>query len=270
VGRLQHPILSPLQHTLLSATIGEYHNPEAAFIAVRSYLQHEWECKYKLSEPKVLFDEFTMPGIRMVSCLPQQSNHYDCGLFVLAFMEFFIAANPEFVEVAASGKAIGVHLQEDAADKNTFMTKKWFSAKNTRRLRNHLRALFCGLLAGAEAAAAKAAAKAAAAVAAEVAAEKTAAAELRVAAVMVGRGEVVKTAAATKALAEKRLAAKWEAAEAATTARRAAVEVAERSAKVAKWAAANKYKCDLARRIEQEYQNSEKYLHPAEFRAAQG
>jgi Ulp1 family protease len=42
-----------------------------------------------------------------VSALPKQDNHCDCGLFVLAYMEYFVHANPPALSYEAVKNAKG-------------------------------------------------------------------------------------------------------------------------------------------------------------------
>ena len=90
--------------------------------AVRSYLNLEWQRKLdekvSTSIPLVwakehpgmspFFGLHTMPDI--VANVPSQSNDYDCGLFVLSYMDFWTYTLPHHVNFCPEGKLKGEHL----------------------------------------------------------------------------------------------------------------------------------------------------------------
>jgi hypothetical protein len=45
-----------------------------------------------------------------VSALPKQDNHCDCGLFVLAYLEYFVHANPPALSQKAVTNPKGAHM----------------------------------------------------------------------------------------------------------------------------------------------------------------
>ncbi|GFR42304.1 hypothetical protein Agub_g3204 [Astrephomene gubernaculifera] len=146
------------------------HGSQPVFQALRSYLRHEW-VKLMADEtldsvPRRWAERFRsagqeppavpldtpqgLPGVRLTSRLPKQTNSHDCGLFLLTYMEFFIAGNPACIVIQDSN-AKDVHAVEpkpEAANPNTFLKKDWFQPSNAGRLRDHLRAFICGLMLG--------------------------------------------------------------------------------------------------------------------------
>ena len=56
----------------------------------------------------MVFDARSIPGISMASRLPKQTNQYDCGLFLLSYIDFFVAADPQCI-VSQGSNASGEH-----------------------------------------------------------------------------------------------------------------------------------------------------------------
>ncbi|EFJ53251.1 hypothetical protein VOLCADRAFT_86350 [Volvox carteri f. nagariensis] len=143
------------------------HAPKAIFEALRSYLEHEWRRNMEdetqdsvprrwkarflaagRDVPEVRFTLQTLPGLSMAARLPKQDNHTDCGLFLLSYVDFFVAANPRCI-VSEGSNAQNVHAldpRSDAANAATLLQKNWFHKCNAARLRDHLRALVCKLM----------------------------------------------------------------------------------------------------------------------------
>lgn len=65
--------------------------------------------------PEVRFDVNTLPGIRLSDRLPKQDNDFDCGLFLLAYLEFFTAGNPSDI-VLNGGNASGHNAKGRAGE----------------------------------------------------------------------------------------------------------------------------------------------------------
>lgn len=98
------------------------HDTQLISKAVRSYLNLEWQ--HKLDEdvsrsvPLVwakehpgmspYFGRHTMPGV--VANVPSQNNKYDCGLFVLTYMDFWTCSPPHLVNFSKEGQLKGKHL----------------------------------------------------------------------------------------------------------------------------------------------------------------
>ncbi|PNH06300.1 Sentrin-specific protease 7 [Tetrabaena socialis] len=131
------------------------HSPQEIFQALRSYLQQEWQRKaddpnhdsaprrWKArweasgrTPPAVRFDTELLPGTRMTERLPKQDNHTDCGLFLLAYMDFFTSANPACVALNGGGNAADVlplDVAPEAADPKSFMQRNWFKKANAAK-----------------------------------------------------------------------------------------------------------------------------------------
>ena len=98
------------------------HDTEVISKAIRSYLNLEWQRKLDekvgTSIPLVwakehpgmspYFGLHTMPDI--VANVPSQSNDYDCGLFVLRYMDFWTFTPPDLVNFCQQGRLKGKHL----------------------------------------------------------------------------------------------------------------------------------------------------------------
>ncbi|KAK9818403.1 hypothetical protein WJX72_012123 [[Myrmecia] bisecta] len=65
--------------------------------------------------------------------VPQQDNHCDCGLFLLAYLHYFLHSLPAHIHVNTADK-----LQDTHAYPN-FLGQDWFQAGNASRLRQHIR-----------------------------------------------------------------------------------------------------------------------------------
>ncbi|KXZ45867.1 hypothetical protein GPECTOR_50g661 [Gonium pectorale] len=145
------------------------HTAAQYFTALRSYLAQEWVRKAEdesqdtvprrwrqrveaqgLERADPTFELKLMPGLRLTERLPMQDNHTDCGLFLLAYVDFFTAGNPERVVMQGSNArdVTAVAPKPEGADALTFMQKTWFTKANTARLRDHLRCLILELLLG--------------------------------------------------------------------------------------------------------------------------
>ncbi|GLC56667.1 hypothetical protein PLESTB_001132700 [Pleodorina starrii] len=144
------------------------HAPREIFDALRGYLEHEWAQKAAedtqdsvprrwaerwraagQEPPRVHFGVDTLHGLSMAARLPKQDNHTDCGLFLLSYMDFFVAASPRCIVLNGASKANNVYPldpESGAADSKTLMQKDWFKKCNAARLRDHLRALICGYM----------------------------------------------------------------------------------------------------------------------------
>lgn len=94
---------------------GSCHNLTQIGKAVRHYLNCEWQRKLdEVGKPSVAaswaedhpgvkhdFNANTIPGKRPK--VPNQDNWWDCGLFALAYMDFWTHAPPGQVEICAAG-----------------------------------------------------------------------------------------------------------------------------------------------------------------------
>ncbi len=106
------------------------HTSSIIFSALRGYLTHEWQRKATEQETRAQFHHMANKGTPYfdfynnkavgslaVTSVPQQDNHCDCGLYVLAFVEFFAYANPAAVTMKALNALIARHDQEQKKGK---------------------------------------------------------------------------------------------------------------------------------------------------------
>lgn len=101
---------------------GSPHDTSAISQAVRSYLNLEWQRKLDekvdVSIPMVWakehpcmshnFNAVTIP--HAVGDVPSQDNGYDCGLFVLAYMDLWTYSPPDQVNMCKEGRLKGKHM----------------------------------------------------------------------------------------------------------------------------------------------------------------
>jgi hypothetical protein len=181
-GAGEDPRGAPRPHTFLlhldSMPRGSGHATADAARVVREYLRWEWRARAKAAPgsvagrweaaakgagaPPRAFDERAAPHAR--PAVPRQDNSCDCGLFVCAYAEFFAAAAPPALSLAAvealglgpkgrrarGGGAGGddcVDLWErgelppahaDYRPYPGFLTLRWFEPANAGRLRREL------------------------------------------------------------------------------------------------------------------------------------
>lgn len=95
--------------------IGSCHNLATIGKALRTYLNLEWQRKLEETgvssvpggwaqnhpERKHRFEAETMPG--KSAQVPRQEDYCNCGLFVLAYMDFWTHAPPDQVELCERG-----------------------------------------------------------------------------------------------------------------------------------------------------------------------
>ncbi|KMZ59436.1 hypothetical protein ZOSMA_68G00230 [Zostera marina] len=108
-----------------------FHYSNSIFDNIKKYLEEEWRYMYEnvpaaeVPIPKKIWDYLPQNIKKRKIMVPQQKNEYDCGLFVLYFMERFIGEAPERV-------------------KNKDLAKfgdKWFKPEEASELRKRLREL---------------------------------------------------------------------------------------------------------------------------------
>ena len=99
---------------------GGCHNLSVVGEVIRSYLNCEWQRKIRESTPSVPvtwaashpgalhdFNPLTLPG--KVATVPYQQNGWDCGLFVLTYMDFWTHTPPGRVEMSSAGVIQGTY-----------------------------------------------------------------------------------------------------------------------------------------------------------------
>ncbi|KAG2502197.1 hypothetical protein HYH03_000684 [Edaphochlamys debaryana] len=168
-GTQEDPVGSPC--ILHFDSLEGSHQPQAIYKALRTYLEHEWMRKAEdesqpdsvprrwaqewrrqnpdaAALPRLQFAGESLPGIRIMSRLPKQNNHHDCGLFLLSYIHFFTAGNPRFIvrEGTNARDVSAMDLDPEAADDSTFMQPNWFRRVNAGRLRDHLNYHICRLM----------------------------------------------------------------------------------------------------------------------------
>ena len=110
-------------HTrLLPCNIGSCHNLASISKALRAYLNYEWQRKLEEEDvssvpagwaqkhpgEKHIFGAETMPG--KSAQVPRQEDYCNCGLFVLAYMDFWTHAPPDQVVLCERGAWKGTQL----------------------------------------------------------------------------------------------------------------------------------------------------------------
>mmetsp|Transcript_32464 Transcript_32464/g.91996 ORF Transcript_32464/g.91996 Transcript_32464/m.91996 type:complete len:1169 (+) Transcript_32464:431-3937(+) len=150
---------------LLDSMLGG-HNQRTVAAALRAYLQIEWSTKAKAggnsipakwaaSHLKVNDSLSQAPGGLQFNRnnmkerkprLPRQSNHTDCGLFLLTYLEFFLHSLPEIYDKPFEDENGKVFEAVQAATYPEFLTPKWFEASNASLLREFLQYLVMKLL----------------------------------------------------------------------------------------------------------------------------
>ena len=130
-----------LQTSCCGATTGSCHNLSTISKAVRSYLDVEWQ--RKINEQDVTsvpfswakehpegaehhFNHQNTPGKQ--AQVPRQDNYHDCGLFVLAYLDFWTHAPPDqvdFIDKELAWKGVLLLLCYSASMLSS-CCKQWF------------------------------------------------------------------------------------------------------------------------------------------------
>lgn len=109
-----------------SCTGRSSHNISAISAEIRSYLNLEWQRKLderdSMSVPMAWvkghpgmshkYESDTMPS--RVADVPCQDNGYDCGLFVLTYMDLWTYSPPDQLQLCVEGTLKGKHLSSAA------------------------------------------------------------------------------------------------------------------------------------------------------------
>lgn len=127
------------------------HNSDSIGKLIKRYLQNEWKAKLQQdfeSVPKLWVQEHpdeTRNFLKMVMRRPQvpmQENHYDCGSFVCAFLDHFIAGLPKIINAQMvpilRKSRLFPKRKKVSFSQPMFLTRKWFEPKNASNLRHHL------------------------------------------------------------------------------------------------------------------------------------
>lgn len=98
---------------------------------IQSYLLEEWKERHKELGEDVAMKFSSLPFVRLE--LPQQENSFDCGLFLLHYVELFLEQAP-----------INFKLSLISAS-STFLSKNWFSTEDVDCKREHIKRLICAI-----------------------------------------------------------------------------------------------------------------------------
>eukprot|EP00850_Spirogloea_muscicola_P007645 SM000039S14475 [mRNA] locus=s39:356181:361419:- [translate_table: standard] len=120
------------------------HNATYIFRTLRSYLQSEWARQQVPKSrspskspceqlPSRTFNPKTLPGRRVT--VPQQPNAYDCGCFLLHYVELFLQSVPP-------------QFRPEDIDRMNLFGQKWFRPEEATNLRYMVRQLVKDLLQG--------------------------------------------------------------------------------------------------------------------------
>eukprot|EP00850_Spirogloea_muscicola_P002154 SM000008S22243 [mRNA] locus=s8:607891:613126:+ [translate_table: standard] len=120
------------------------HNATYIFRTLRSYLQSEWARQQDPKSrspskspceqlPSRTFNPKTLPGRRVT--VPQQPNAYDCGCFLLHYVELFLQSAPQ-------------QFRPEDIDKMNLFGQKWFRPEEATNLRYTVRQLVKDMLQG--------------------------------------------------------------------------------------------------------------------------
>ncbi|XP_069145750.1 probable ubiquitin-like-specific protease 2B isoform X2 [Solanum lycopersicum] len=96
---------------------------------IQSYLLEEWKERHKEVGEDVAKKFSSLPFVRLE--LPQQENSFDCGLFLLHYVELFLEQAPinfKLSLISASSK---------------FLSECWFSTEEVDCKREHIKRLIC-------------------------------------------------------------------------------------------------------------------------------
>ncbi|KAM3219792.1 putative ubiquitin-like-specific protease 2A isoform X1 [Capsicum annuum] len=96
---------------------------------IQSYLLEEWKERHAEVEEDVARKFSRLPFVHLE--LPQQENSYDCGLFLLHYVELFLEQAPinfKLSLISASSK---------------FLSENWFSTEDVDCKREHIKRLVC-------------------------------------------------------------------------------------------------------------------------------
>lgn len=133
------------------------HSTKKATDLVRYYLRHEWQSHSREQEkPGSRVKQWTVAQpdkerrIDMQSVtshrlpVPTQANHWDCGLYMLSFIDYFIYKLPKAVNSAAVLDLRKAFLKDDVdicdgASYPGILTKHWFPRSNPENLRYRIR-----------------------------------------------------------------------------------------------------------------------------------
>ncbi|KAL3148578.1 hypothetical protein ABBQ38_014010 [Trebouxia sp. C0009 RCD-2024] len=135
----------------LDSMEGSCHNLATISKALRAYLNYEWQRKLEEEDvssvpagwaqkhpgEKHIFGAETMPG--KSAHVPRQEDYCNCGLFVLAYMDFWTHAPPDQVELCERGAWKG------EVPYPAFLSRHWFQHQNASALRKHIRNLILQL-----------------------------------------------------------------------------------------------------------------------------
>jgi hypothetical protein len=123
----------------------KFHHSQSVFKHVRAYLQMVWNESYADAHGPRAFDTKTVPGFS--PRVPQQVNDFDCGLYLLHFVENFIWGPPRVDDNFINQKGLGAKLTgRKGLNQSRVMEGCYFSADDITRKREELKKLLLHLI----------------------------------------------------------------------------------------------------------------------------
>lgn len=128
------------------------HSSDKIAKLIKRYLQNEWTAKLKQegnNVPKAWTEKNPDASRNFLSmkvrrpALPMQDNYYDCGCFVCAFADHFLAHLPARINAQMVPTGRGRDLFKGSrkpiyTKMPAFLSRKWFQSENASYLRYHL------------------------------------------------------------------------------------------------------------------------------------
>ena len=123
----------------------KFHHSQSVFKHLRAYLQMVWNESHAETRGPCTFDTKTVPGFS--PRVPQQVNDFDCGLYLLHFVENFIWGPPRVDDDFILQKGLGAKLTGGkGSNQSRVMEGCYFSADDITRKREELKKLLMRLI----------------------------------------------------------------------------------------------------------------------------
>ena len=113
------------------------HHAQSVFKYLRAYMQLVWNETRAATDGPRTFDQTTIPGFS--PRVPQQMNDFDCGVYLLHFVENFIWGPPRVTTDFIQNKGLGVKVKGNS--RLSVMEGSNFPAEDIGRKRAQLKAL---------------------------------------------------------------------------------------------------------------------------------
>jgi Ulp1 family protease len=118
------------------------HNPQSVFRYLRAYMQLVWnETRVATDGPRT-FDHKSVPGFS--PRVPQQMNDFDCGVYLLHFVENFIWGPPRVNAEFILQKGLGAKLK--GSNRSSVMEGSYFPAEDISKKRVEMKKLILRLV----------------------------------------------------------------------------------------------------------------------------